>query len=142
MRLLLFSFLFLNLFLTTAQTSQGILEGTLTDSKTHEDLIGTSVKVTQNGVFVKGSITDVNSSYRILLDPGVYEVEFTYTGYIVSRIVGIKILAGQTMQQNDSLSAYAGHFPEFLSCEWLPLINKSPGNTGFTFTSEMLRNTY
>ncbi len=142
MRLLLFTFLFLNLFSTTAQTPQGILEGTLRDSVTHEELIGASVKVVQNGIFIKGLITDFNGSYRILLDPGIYEAEFIYTGYKSRSVSKAMIETGQTTRQNVSL------FATQIITDWHPrfyyphLIDKSPGNSGFTFTSQMLRHTY
>ena len=143
MRLLLFTFLFLNLFSMTAQTPHAILEGFLRDSITHEELIGASVKVTQNDTMVRGSISDFNGYYRIPLDAGVYNVQFTYTGYTISRINGVTMIAGQTTQQNALLSpGQKLPYRRYIYCFPPRLIDKSPGNTGFTFTSQMLRHAY
>ena len=49
------------------------LEGTVTD-ETGEALIGATVKVMRGTDFVRGSATNVEGRYRILLDPGAYTV--------------------------------------------------------------------
>ncbi len=142
MRLLLFTFLFLKLFSVTAQPAQGILEGVVRDSTTVDylELIGVSVKVTQNGALVKGVLTDVNGVYRIPLDPGVYDVEFSYTGYNVFFINKITIMPAQTIRQNASLKERMGcgitYWP------WPPLVDQSPGNSGTIFSGQMLRHIY
>jgi|GEM_PF-1712659 len=143
MRFFTLACLLLKLFAVSAQTTQATLKGTLKDSLTREELIGASVKISQNGVFLKGAITDFNGCYRVLLEPGAYDVEFFYTGYISSRRIQITVKAGQTTSQNGSFSA-----GESLSsiqpiyCFPPRLIDKSPGNSGATFTSEMLRHAY
>ncbi|MCA0236034.1 MAG: carboxypeptidase regulatory-like domain-containing protein [Bacteroidetes bacterium] len=57
-----------------------VLQGRITDSS-GEELIGASVYIYQNGVLIRGAVTDVNGNYRIQLPPGLYTVSVSYTGY-------------------------------------------------------------
>lgn len=63
--------------------AQVYLSGKVTDSSTHEPLIGTHVLVMSAG---KGTLTDVKGVYKIVdLEPGDYEVEFSFIGYTTVR---------------------------------------------------------
>lgn len=143
MRLLILTFLFLNFFSTNAQTPRTVLEGFLRDSVTKEELIGASVKVMRNDTLVSGTITDFNGYYRISLDPGIYDVEFFYTGYTIFSINTVTIMAAQTTRQNASLSMSKTLTTWFCFFGfWPPLLDKSPGNSGSTATNAMLRYTH
>ncbi|MDX1912266.1 MAG: carboxypeptidase regulatory-like domain-containing protein [Saprospiraceae bacterium] len=72
-----------------------ILTGTVKDER-GEVLIGVTVKVQKNRHLIKGLVTDVNGQYRIELEPDTYEVEFSYTGFTVQRLVDVKLPAGAT----------------------------------------------
>ncbi len=58
-----------------------VLTGKVSDDK-GEGLIGATVKVLKGADIVRGTITDYDGNYRVSpLDPGTYDVEFSYTGF-------------------------------------------------------------
>ncbi|MCC6281993.1 MAG: carboxypeptidase regulatory-like domain-containing protein [Saprospiraceae bacterium] len=73
---------------------QTILNGTVTDGPTGEALIGVTIKVTQNKIAVKSVTTDVEGKFKVELEPGMYEVEATYTGYEAVRYVDVEVKRG------------------------------------------------
>lgn len=56
-----------------------ILTGKITGN-TGEALIGASVKVLKGTELIRGAISDLNGVYRVEVEPGTYDVEFSYTG--------------------------------------------------------------
>ena len=89
---LLLSFLFLG-FGANPLLAQQTIFGTVTD-QLGEPVIGSTVKVFQGNNFVTGAATDFDGNYRIALDTGTYNVEFSYVGFTPQRIEGIKVLEG------------------------------------------------
>ncbi len=71
-----------------------ILSGQVRDD-TGEGLIGASVRVTKGNDFVRGVITDFEGNYRMQIEPGVYEVEYSYTGYQNKRVTNVIVGSGQ-----------------------------------------------
>jgi len=80
---------------SAAVVAQTFLTGKVTDPTGGEDLIGASVKVLKGTAFVRGAITDVNGEFRISVDPGVYNVEVSYTGYATKQLNGVQVLGGE-----------------------------------------------
>ncbi|MBC7777156.1 MAG: carboxypeptidase regulatory-like domain-containing protein [Phycisphaerae bacterium] len=76
------------------------LQGTVTDDS-GETLIGATVKVSQNGIFVAGTITDVEGYYSIALAPGIYEVEVNYTGFQTQRLVGVQVFSTRSRSKQN-----------------------------------------
>ena len=103
--LVLLSAVLLALMAFTHKTD-ALLKGKVTDG-TGEALIGASVKITKGDVFVKGAITDYEGNYRIPLDPGKYEAEFSYTGFTSKRVVDIVLSAGKETMLNAVLESGA-----------------------------------
>jgi iron complex outermembrane receptor protein len=54
------------------------LKGILKDSKSNETLIGVNVSVENSTI---GSTTDIDGNYELSLDPGTYQIIFSYVGY-------------------------------------------------------------
>jgi outer membrane receptor protein involved in Fe transport len=73
---ILFSLFFCLLALTTAAQSS-VIEGTITDARSGEPLIGASVKVSSS----MGTITDLNGFYTLRIPHGDYTVSISYIGY-------------------------------------------------------------
>ncbi|MCC7507684.1 MAG: carboxypeptidase regulatory-like domain-containing protein, partial [Saprospiraceae bacterium] len=88
---LLLSPIFVTLQPYTANTA---LSGKITDER-GEALIGAAVKVTKDASLVKGAVTDYNGQYRLEIDPGVYTVEISYTGYESRRITDVVVTEGK-----------------------------------------------
>jgi hypothetical protein len=69
------------------------LTGTVTDGK--EPLIGATVKAIQNRKLIKETSTNVEGKYRLEIEPGTYDIEFSYTGFAAQRLVGVVVSAGK-----------------------------------------------
>lgn len=72
----------------------GKISGKVTDTKTGEELIGLTVKVTGT---TSGASTDVEGRYTLgNLNPGKYSLTFSYIGYQSKNITDIEVAAGKT----------------------------------------------
>ena len=90
------SFLFLLILGTQAGYSQvnGKISGKVSDSKSGETLIGLTVKITGATL---GASTDIEGRYTLgNLNPGKYNLTFSYIGYQSKNITDIEVLAGKT----------------------------------------------
>ena len=139
MRLLILLFLF-PAYISSAQTdSLAVLQGQLLD-RNAETLIGASVKITQNGKLVKGAITDYDGVFRVMLRPGIYDIEYSYTGYQPTREKALALAKGQIKMIASVMKFEAGglitHF-----CP-IPMLDYSPGNSGDRFSAYQIRNMY
>jgi len=80
--------------LTTFSQQQGKISGKVTDSKTGETLIGLTVKITGANL---GASTDIEGRYTLgNLNPGRYNLSFSYIGYQAKNITEIEVLVGKT----------------------------------------------
>lgn len=78
---------------TMIYAQQGTLKGNLKDNKTQEALIGVNIQV-KGGT--AGTTTDVDGNYTLSLEPGNYDIVFSYVGYEdITKPVTIK--ASQTL---------------------------------------------
>jgi iron complex outermembrane receptor protein len=78
---------------------QGTVSGTVVDGS--ESLIGVSISVGDSGI---GTITDLDGSYKLSLDPGTYEITASYVGYNVS-VQTVTVVAGENSTVNFQLSS-------------------------------------
>ena len=118
-----------------------ILQGKVTDP-TGEPLIGASVKVLKGTEMAKGSVTNIEGEYRISIDPGTYNVEITYTGYVTANVQGVKVLTGQINFLNQTLSDNTTTVlggVEIVAYK-VPLIEQDKTSGGQTLTSDQIRN--
>jgi hypothetical protein len=74
--------------------AQQTIFGTVKDD-IGDPVIGGTVKVLNGTALVTGAATDFDGNYRISVDPGTYNIEFSYVGYTPQIIEGVEILAGQ-----------------------------------------------
>jgi alpha-2-macroglobulin-like protein len=114
------------------------LSGTVSDDA-GESLIGGTVKVTQNGAFIRGAITDIEGNYRIVLTPGVYDVDVAYTGYANQRVSGVQILADKLNKLDFNMSSNAQMNEVVITGYKVPLIKQDETLTGQTLTSENIK---
>ena len=100
-RFLLLAFLMLGSFALEAQTS---LAGKVTEAETGEPVLFGTVAVYRDDVLVTGGETDFDGNYSINpLDPGTYDVEFSYVGLGKKRITGVLVAAGKSNTLNAEL---------------------------------------
>lgn len=132
--LVLLSAVLLVLMAFTRETD-AVLKGKVADN-TGEALIGATVKVTGRGAFIRGAITDYNGNYRLSLDAGNYEVEFSYPGYSSKRVVDIVLTAGKETELNIALDPGA-LLNEVIVTEYkVPLIEQDKTAGGMTLSRE------
>ena len=104
--LLLFSFFLLFVAGATAQTS---LSGKVTDKESKEPLIAATIALFKNGVLITGTDTDFDGNFNLSnIDPGTYELEFSYTGYQPQRIIDVKVLGGKSNKVDAQLETGGG----------------------------------
>lgn len=124
-------------FAPVAPTVSTVLTGNVTDG--HEALIGVVVKVMRGADFVRGTITDFNGDYRIELEPGTYDVEYSYTGFKPERISGVKVLANNYTIQNVVLSSGSQLDEVLISDYKVPLIKQDNTSSGQTLTEDQIK---
>jgi hypothetical protein len=71
------------------------LKGKIT-SMEGEPLSAAAIKILKNNEFVKGTITDINGEYKVALDPGIYEIQISYTGFSTLKYVDVVVQKGAT----------------------------------------------
>lgn len=79
-------------------SQKATITGKVTDAQTKEPLPGATVKVSET----KGTTTNLEGQYTLEVDPGSYELSFTYTGY-AEKTKPVTIKAGETKTINMSL---------------------------------------
>lgn len=76
----------------------GKISGKVIDKTTGETLVGLSVSIQGTSI---GSSTDVDGNYSLnTVNPGTYQVVFSYVSYKKQILSNIKVVAGQTTQLN------------------------------------------
>lgn len=120
-----------------AQVGSGSLQGKLTDTDTGEPLPFVNIVVFLNGSQVTGSNTDFDGNYTVKpLQPGTYDVLYSYVGYNSKQISGVKVNANKITFQDMKLSSGI-QLEEVEIVEYkTPLIDKDGGASGGTVTKE------
>ncbi|MBL7805133.1 MAG: carboxypeptidase regulatory-like domain-containing protein, partial [Saprospiraceae bacterium] len=116
-----------------------VLTGKVTDDK-GEALIGASIKILKGTDLVRGQVTDYNGEFRVQIDPGTYDVEFTYTGYQTARVSGVQVLTGQLNFLNTTMSEGTVLTEAVITAYKVPLIEQDKTSGGQTLTSEQIKN--
>ncbi len=68
-----------------------LLEGIITDSLTSDPILFATIALYKNGVIIDGTESDLDGRYYIKVEPGVYDVEVSYIGYMSQRIVDVNV---------------------------------------------------
>ena len=124
-------------FSALAQVGAGTLKGRITDFDTKESLPFASVILFLNGNQVAGTNTDFDGEYTIKpIQPGTYDVLFSFVGYQSKRVTGVKITANKIQFVNGELGAGV-MMEEAEVVEYsVPLIDKDGGASGGTVSRE------
>ena len=97
-RLITILFFFLLLTGIVLAGTTGKLKGKVTDQQTGEPLIGANVLMIGTSF---GAATNINGEYTIgNLEPGSYEVRFSYIGYQTKTISNVRINTDLTTELN------------------------------------------
>ncbi len=121
-----------------AQTS---LSGKVKDKESGEDLITASVSVEKNGVFITGTVTDIDGNFSVNLDPGTYTVIVKMLGYGDQQINNVIVKAGKANPIEVLLSSDTKTLGVIEIVEQkVPLIEQDNTTQGSTLTSEQIQN--
>ncbi len=89
---------------------------------------------------IRGAVTDYDGKFRISIDPGTYDVEFSYTGYKTSQVTGVKVLTAQLNFLNQTMSDNLTLNTVDIVAYKVPLIEQDKTSGGQTLTSDQIRN--
>ncbi len=83
--------------------SQRTISGVVTDGDTGESLIGVNILVVGTST---GTISDIDGSYSITMEPGATQLQFSYTGYGTqiltvgaANVLDVKLKAGEVLSE-------------------------------------------
>ncbi|MGB3545460.1 MAG: carboxypeptidase-like regulatory domain-containing protein, partial [Saprospiraceae bacterium] len=99
---LLFALLFTA---ATAFAQKGVVSGVISDEASGETLIGATVIIAGTAT---GTATDFDGKYSLDLEPGIYNLEYSYIGYPEKTIEGIVVTAKTVTYQDVTLSDTEG----------------------------------
>ncbi|MEZ4961600.1 MAG: carboxypeptidase regulatory-like domain-containing protein [Saprospiraceae bacterium] len=134
--LLTFAFLIAGI----AASAQQSLQGTMTDAESGEPIIFGTVALYKNGKLITGTETDLDGFYSIPeLDPGTYDVAFSYTGYQELRITDVEVSASKANKLDAKISAGVT-LTEIVVTYEKPLIEQDNTTQGKTLSSEEIKN--
>ena len=136
-RTLLASLLFFS-GLISAEAQQTVFGKVL--DETGEPVIGGAVAVYNGTSLVTGTVTDFDGNYRINLDPGSFNIEFTYVGYPSRRISDFVVLAGRENQLNLKFEEAGVNLAEIVITEYkIPPMTVDETTQGAIITGDEVR---
>lgn len=93
---------------------QTVINGKLVVGEKDEILKDAKVSIYKNGNLIRSENTDVNGKYKIKVDPGVYEVEFSHKGFFTQIVGGLIVAEGQINKLNFRLPSDEYHVCYFV----------------------------
>ena len=130
----------LTLMISASVAAQTSLAGKVIDDNGEPVFFG-NVALYKQGVLIRGGETDLDGNYVIgNLDPGTYDVEFSYTGLQSKKYEGVIIYGGKTNKLNADLASgvLLDLDVEVIAYE-VPLVEQDNTTQGGTVTSEQIR---
>ena len=122
--------------LLTAQTS---LQGKVTDAESGEPIIFGSVILEKEGVYIAGVQTDFDGNYSISkLDPGTYDVECTYVGYLSVTVEGVVVKASTANRLDIQMTASVALDEVEVIAYKVPLIERDNTTTGSVISADRI----
>ncbi len=108
---LIITLFFITLFSTQAIAQKGTLTGNVIDEKSGEEIIGVNIYIPELST---GATTDVSGRYSIQLDPGTYNVEYSYISYQKQIVTDVEIEAGKTTEIDIALGSESEELDEVM----------------------------
>lgn len=100
----LFVFLVFTSFISLAQTGTGVFKGNISDKESKEPIIGATIQLLND--LSKGTATDIEGNYVLVLDTGYYKILCSYLG-LQSDTFSVTIKENQISQKNIVLKQVA-----------------------------------
>jgi Carboxypeptidase regulatory-like domain len=116
--------------------SQAAVKGTLVD-KTGEAIIGGNITFFQKKVKKFCSISDIDGTFSVNMQAGIYDIEFTYLGLKTLRLKNVNACAGQIINLNNVTMEDIVGLTEMVCPSYkVPLIDISNTTSGRIFIAE------
>lgn len=123
-------------------SAQTYLTGLVTDVETEETLIGATVKALVGAEVVRGVVTDYEGFYKVLLEPGTYDLEVSYTGFETVKIKAVDVLPNRVNLHNIQLKIGGKTVVHYCYFHWPPLYQQANNSGGQTFSARQLKQMY
>lgn len=132
---LIVSCLFLG-FSVSPLLAQQTLFGTVTD-EIGDPVIGGNVKVLLDSNYITGTATDFDGNYRINVDPGTYNLEFSYVGYDPMLVQNVEVLLGTSVQVDNQFTQQRANLDEVVVVSYkVDPMQVDETSQGLTLTSK------
>ncbi|MCC6725991.1 MAG: TonB-dependent receptor [Saprospiraceae bacterium] len=106
----LLAILFLACFAMGVSIAQtGRIYGVISDETNNETLIGASVLIIETS---GGTVSDIDGSYELKLNPGKYTLEISFTGYQAQKVTELEIKGGENIKMDFALGTEASTLVE------------------------------
>ncbi len=98
-----FALLFFCSGIHVASAQTGTIAGVVVDAEQGDPLIGATIAIVGT---TQGTAADLEGRYRLAsLDPGEYDIRFSYTGYQAKTVEGVSVEAGETTRLDIDLTS-------------------------------------
>jgi len=129
----------ITLMIASSAVAQTALAGKVVDDNGEAVFFG-NVALYKQGTLIRVGDTDLEGNYIIgNLDPGTYDVEFTYTGLQSKKYEGVIIYGGKTNKLDAELSTGVVLDEVVVIAYEVPLVEQDNTTQGGTVTSEQIR---
>ena len=91
-RNLVFSGILFLLLSVQAFAQKGTVSGAVIDAETGEELIGVNITLQGTGI---GTVTDLSGYYQLTLEPGTYNLVYSYVSYASQTVEGVEVKSGE-----------------------------------------------
>ncbi|RNC84791.1 MAG: TonB-dependent receptor [Balneola sp.] len=111
----------------------GNISGVVTEDGTNETLPGVNVRIVGSNF---GDATNVDGQFNIRnIRPGEYTVEFTFIGFQVVQVTGVRVVAGETTELNQAMKEQVLESDEeILVIGEKPIFDVEKSNTSITIS--------
>jgi len=134
-------YLIISLLFSISTFSQSAsIYGKITDKESGEELIYANIVLFQNGVFAIGGSTDFEGNYSLPVDPGIYEMRISYTGYVDKKITDILVGTAQKVKLDVIMENPLNLEHAYTPCCCIPLIDQNAAGNLQEINSEDIRN--
>ena len=137
-RFILFVLGFVFSFAAYGQTS---LEGKVSDEASAEPVMFATVALYKEGVLMSGVDTDFDGNFFFTdIDPGTYDVEFSFLGYATNRIEGVVVKEGKVNRVDSKMVEESEMIETIIVTGYkVPLVEFDNTTQGGTITAEDIR---
>ncbi len=120
-----------------SESAVSSIQGKIIEEESGLGAIGATILVKQHGSIITGAVSDFDGNFQITdLEPGTYDVEIDYVGFMSSRTEGIQVEHSRAVNLDVSLMPDTEVLSEFVVVGYkVPLISADNTTSGATISS-------